>query len=195
MTSLPAQYLSGWCCNSFFSGHGGTHPDSMLHISRFCLLQAYLASLLVLQQSLQVASCSTSVWWLPLHSRGYQPPYSQHGKNRNSDASIVAPTICARPFSTMTSLPAQDLSGWCCNSFFSGHGGTHPDSKLLIPRFCLLQPHPDGRGPPTSPALRPEVEVLPGPGFPLQLPLVHPDPTMDHAPRRNDVRLDVNGAD
>ncbi|KAL3250485.1 hypothetical protein MRX96_055487 [Rhipicephalus microplus] len=58
-----------------------------------------------------------------------------------------------------------------------------------------LGQHRDGGGPPTSPALRPEVEVLPGPGFPLQLPLVHPDPTMDHAPRRDDVRLDVNGAD
>ncbi|KAL3209446.1 hypothetical protein MRX96_038117 [Rhipicephalus microplus] len=53
----------------------------------------------------------------------------------------------------------------------------------------------DGRGPPTSPALRREVEVLPGPNFPLQLPPVHPDPTTDHEPRRDDVRLDVNGAD
>ncbi|XP_037521518.1 uncharacterized protein LOC119398772 [Rhipicephalus sanguineus] len=39
----------------------------------------------------------------------------------------------------MTSLPAQDLNGWRCNSLFSGHGCTHRDSMLQIPRFCLLQ--------------------------------------------------------
>ncbi|KAG0409819.1 hypothetical protein HPB47_013077 [Ixodes persulcatus] len=136
-TSIPAANLNCQKTDRFFSGHGSSNNDSMVHMPCSCISQAFLALLLLWSSPCTNASASYPALFLQSPDcGGYQCSVS----GAFSDLPRLDQLLfTATASTTATSIPAANLNCQKTDRFFSGHGSSNNDSMAHMPCSCISQ--------------------------------------------------------